>query len=110
MSHHPAPPDVLRAYPIATPKLEHDERASYLLVGKQFKMRQFLSGPDPQSNGFISNELSSPLAGPAHDGNKPLTGPLDIEIGPISIGWAAPRRGNALRNAGFERRFQGSVV
>ena len=46
VGHHPAPPDVLGADPVALPELEHHQRRADLFAGQQLEVRQFLAGAD----------------------------------------------------------------
>ena len=61
---HPAPPDVLRANPVALPELQHDQRRADLLAGQQLEMRQFLAGAQVQAARRVARRTRPPT-GPA---------------------------------------------
>ena len=93
MCDHPAPPDVLRADPVAMPELQRNQGSAHLLARKQTEVRQLLPRRDAHDSLFVARKPGVPLPRPAQAGNDPFARPLQIEITKIAIrGTASDRR------------------
>ncbi len=95
VGQHPAPPDVLRADPVAVPELERHQRRADLLARVQPQVRPFLPGDDAQARGVVAAELGGPLPGPAHDHDQALARPRDVEVGQVAVARSSARGGDA---------------
>ena len=108
--HHPSPPEVLRAAAVAAPELQHHQRAADLFARRQLRMDQFLAGADADAAAGVADELARPLGRPTDDDDRAPVALLEVEVGPVAIGRAAPGGSDPLRGLGPQRGFQRAVV
>ena len=97
---HPAPPDVLRANPVALPELQDDQRRADFFARVQPKWVNSWPATHAQLARGVAIELGGPLARPADDGDHPFLGHLEVEVRQVAIGRSPAGRRNAFRLAG----------